>query len=108
MEPSNDFRQQRLPLDARKPVAYRPPWMPSNTPEHQDALRMVREEQRKLDEQRARCIETACANFREGGSEIRLVKPDNDPRLHLFCNGKLAGVFVTRANGETDFVTTKG
>lgn len=107
MGPSSDFRQQRLPLDTRKPVAYRPPWMPSNTPEHADALRMVRDECRRLEDQRARCIESTCANYRTHGS-IRLENPTTDPRLHLLVNGRCVGVFVTGATGETTFCEVKG
>lgn len=107
MGPSNDFRQQRLPLDTRKPVAYRPPWMPSNTPEHQDALHMIVDERRRLEDQRAHCIESTCAHYRTHGS-IRLEKPRTDPRLHLIVGGKVAGVFITKDNGETDFVQVKG
>lgn len=108
MGPSNENRQGRLPFDARKPVAHVPPWMPSNTPEHQDALRMIRQERARLEDQRARTIEHWCDHFREGGSEIRLETPRSDPRLHLFANGVCMGVFVTRANGETDFCQTRG
>lgn len=100
MDPSNDFRQMRLPLDARKPVAYRPPWMPSNTPEHSEALRMIAEERRRLEDMRARFIDQICDQYREGGSEIRLVRPDLPPRdLTLVVNGKVAGVFVEEKSG---------
>lgn len=107
MGPSSDLRQMRLPLDARKPVAYRPPWMPSNTPEHSDALRMIADERRRLEDQRARCIESTCAHYRTHGS-IRLERPHTDPRLHLFVNKRCAGVFVTRASGETEFCQHNG
>lgn len=106
MGPSNNFRQQRLPLDTRTPVAYRPPWMPSDKPEHADALRMIADERRRLEDQRARCIESTCANYRAHGS-IRLENPTTDPRLHLLVNGRCVGVFVTMANGETEFVQSK-
>ena len=106
MGPRSDFRQQRLPLDTRKPVAYRPPWMPSNTPEHADALRLVRDERRRLEDQRARCIESTCAHYRTHGS-ITFENPKTDPRLHLFVNKRCVGVFVTRATGETEFCQVK-
>lgn len=106
MGPGSDLRQMRLPLDARKPVAYRPPWMPSSTPEHAEALRMIADERRRLEDQRARCIESTCAHYRRHGS-ITFENPKTDPRLHLFVNRRCVGVFVTMANGETDFEQVK-
>jgi len=87
MEPSNDFRQQRLPFDARKPV-------------HAEARAMWLAEQHRIEDMRARFIDQICAQYREGGSEIRLVRPELPPRdLTLVVNGKVAGVFVEEKSG---------
>ena len=91
MGPSNDFRQMRLHEQPRV------------TPLRADAELIRR---RAQEEQRATCIDYWCDHFREGGSEIKLLRPNTDPRLHLFVNGKLAGVFIER-NGETSFCSVK-
>lgn len=97
MQPSNDFRQGRLPFGITR------------TPEHRDARTMVSRELHRIEDMRARFIDQICDQYREGGSEIRLVRPDLPPRdLTLVVNGKVAGAFVEeklglvfrQANGE--------
>ena len=88
MGPSSDFRQGRLPFGITR------------TPEHRDARTMVSKELRGIEDMRARFIDQICDQYREGGSEIRLVRPDRGPQdLHLFVNGKCAGVFVEQKMG---------
>lgn len=57
---------------------------------------------RNKEQQHANCIDYWCDHFREHGNDIKLVRPTTDPNLHLFVNGKLAGVFVEK-NGELGF-----
>lgn len=86
MGPSNDFRQGRLPFDARKPV-------------HREARAMWLAEQHRIEDMRASFIDQICDRYREGGSELKLIRPNGDPNLHLFCNGKFVGVFVEEKSG---------
>ena len=98
MGPSSDFRQQRLPFGLGRACEQMRPEYRAKVDRWADV--------RRQEEQRASCIDYWCDQFREGGSEIRLEKPETDPRLHLFVNGKLAGVFVER-NGASSFVQSK-
>lgn len=94
MGPSTDFRQQRLPFGLGRAATLFP-----------DDWR-AKVQRWRAEDTRAAFIDGVCDQFREGGSEIKLHRPNGDPRLHLFVNGKLAGVFVER-NGVTSFVQSK-
>ncbi len=99
MGPSNDFRQGRLPFGIGRACE-------QLRPEYRAKVDRWAE-QRKSEEQRASCIDYWCDQFREGGSEIRLERPESDPRLHLFVNGKCRGVFV-EVRGRTEFCQVEG
>lgn len=94
MGPSSDFRQQRLPFGLGRAATLYP-----------DDFR-AKVQRWRAEDARASFIDGICDQFREGGSEIKLVRPDADPRLHLIVNGKVAGVFV-ESNGVTTFIQSK-
>lgn len=96
MGPSSDFRQQRLPLGLGRAATLYP-----------DDFR-AKVQRWRAEDARARFIDETCDQYRDGGSEIRLEKPDTDPRLHLLVNGKLAGVFIETKDGAIRFEQTKG
>lgn len=95
MGPSNEFRQGHLPFGLGRAATLFP-----------DAWR-EKVQRWRAEDARASFIDGVCDQFREGGSEIKLHKPNGDPRLHLFVNGKLAGVFV-ESNGAITFQQVKG
>lgn len=95
-----DLKQMRLPLHGNgKPLPQSLPWLRESPADIA--------ERRAREEQRLQCIEVACANYR-GKGKIRFVTPRTDPRLHLFCDWKLMGVFAEAADGKLVFCPTNG
>lgn len=94
MEPSSDFRQQHLPFGLGRACEQLRPDYQAKVDRWAD--------QRKKEDDRARYIESYCAQFRKDGNDVRLVKPVSDPRLHITVNGRVVGAF-TEHNGTIEF-----
>lgn len=97
MGPSSEFRQQHLPFGlGRAATLYPDDWR-------------AKVQRWRAEDARARFIDETCDQYRDGGSEIRLVVPAKGPKnLILVVNGKPAGTFIETKDGAIRFEQVKG
>lgn len=93
-----NLRQLRLPLDRREATKHRAPWEVDGKSE---AREMIAHERRHIEQVRADFIASICDQYREGGSDIQLIRPTGglNRSLHLFVNGKCLGYFDDSKEG---------
>lgn len=102
MDGVRSTNQMTLGLDRRPVVAHQPAWAGGLPKEDRERFKQLLEQHRK-EEARANIIDSVCAQYRQKG-EVRLIKPQGSPHLHLFlreADGRFhcAGYFDERRCG---------